>query len=166
MISSRTGDFYEVGIRYDKTQEDGQTKKVTEKYCFDALSFGEAEEKAIKEMQAYISGDYKLTSNSLANYHEIILTDNVNADRYFKVRVAFITIDEKTEKEKRRSVNYLVKGIGLHDALKNVDELFGRTMIDYVVTSVAETKIMDVFLHEQDKPKEQDNEHREEASVD
>ena len=67
MIKSQTGDFYEVGVRYDKTQEDGTSKKVTEKYAVDALSFGEAEASIVKEMEIYISGEYKLTSNSLAN---------------------------------------------------------------------------------------------------
>lgn len=152
MIKSHTADFYEVGIRYGKTQEDGTQKNVTEKYCIDALSFGEAEANAIEEMSAYISGDYKLTSNSLANYHEVVTTGAPNADRYYKVKATFITIDEKTEKEKRSNVNFLVQASSLRNAVDNFDTFMSSSMIDYTIVSVQETKILDVFFHEEQKP--------------
>lgn len=166
MISSKTGDFYEVGIRYGKTQEDGTQKNVTEKYCIDALSFGEAEANAIKEMSAYISGDYKLTSNALATYHEVVTTGAPNADRYYKVKVAFLYIDEKTGKEKRSNVNFLVQGSSLRNALDNFGEFMKPSMADHTVVSVQETKLMDVFFHEEQKLKEQEDEHREETATD
>ena len=64
---------------------------------------------------------------------------------WYKSKVAFITIDEKTDKEKRTNVYYLVEGISLESARKNIDEVMGSTMIDYVICSVSETKIEDVF---------------------
>ena len=54
-------------------------------------------------------------------------------------------IDEKTDKEKKTAVNYLVQGSSLENARKNIDEVMGGTMIDYVIAAVAETSIMDVF---------------------
>lgn len=168
MVSSRTSDFFEVGIRYLKTQEDGSQKNVTEKYVIDALSFGEAEASAIKEMSVYISGDYKLTSNVPANYHEVVTTDATNADKWYKVRCAFISIDEKTEKEKRSTVNYLVQASSLRNALDNFDSFMGGTMLDYEVVSVQATKLMDVFFHEDisDKSKEETNGDKSEESTD
>ena len=65
----------------------------------------------------------------------------------------FITIDEKTEKEKRSNVNYLVNAGTLNGAVKNIDEVMGGTMIDYVIASVAETALMDVFEFKSDKEK-------------
>ena len=147
MIKSQTGDFYEVGVRYDKTQEDGTSKKVTEKYAVDAVSFGEAEASIVKEMETYISGEYKLTSNSLANYHEVVITEADNADRYYKVRAAFITFDDKTERVKRSNTNFLVQASSLRNAIDNFDTFMGSTMIDYSIVSVQETKLMDIFFH-------------------
>lgn len=164
MIKSKTGDFYEVGVRYDKTQEDGSEKKVTEKYAIDAVSFGDAEASIIKEMETYISGEYKLTSNSLANYHEVVTTEAVNADKYYKVRAAFITIDEKSEKEKRTNVNFLVQAASLRNAIDNFDTFMGSSMADYTVVSVQETKLMDVFFHEEEN-NEADNEHGQEETA-
>lgn len=164
MIKSKTGDFYEVGVRYDKTQEDGSEKKVTEKYAIDAVSFGDAEASIIKEMEVYISGEYKLTSNSLANYHEVVTTEATNADKYYKVRAAFITIDEKSEKVKRTNVNFLVQAASLRNAIDNFYAFMGSSMADYTVVSVQETKLMDVFFHEKEN-KESDDEHGQEETA-
>lgn len=163
MITSRTSDYFEVGVRYAKTQEDGTEKNVTEKYVIDALSFAEAEASIIKEMETYISGDYRITSEVQASYHEVVLNDKLNADKYYKAKVAFITIDERTGKEKRSNVTYLVQAANLNNAIANIEEFFGNTMIDYSITSVTETKIMDVFFHEE---KNSNNENREETAAD
>ena len=55
-MRSRTAEWFECKIRYEKVQEDGLQKKVTEGYVVDALSFTEAEERIIEEMASYISG--------------------------------------------------------------------------------------------------------------
>ncbi len=164
MIKSKTGDFYEVGVRYNKTQEDGTSKKVTEKYAVDAVSFGEAEASIVKEMEVYISREYKLISNSLANYHEVLTTEADNADRYYKVRAAFITFDEKTEREKRSNMNFLVQASSLRNAIDNFDTFMGSTIIDYSVVSVQETKLMDIFFHVESYNKVA-NEHGEEETA-
>lgn len=65
--------------------------------------------------------------------------------RWYKSKLQFITIDEKTEKEKRSNVYYLVEGCSLESARSNIDEVMGGTMIDYSIASVSETPIMDVF---------------------
>lgn len=164
MIKSRTGDFYEVGVRYYKTQEDGTSKKVTEKYAVDAVSFGEAEASIVKEMETYISGEYKLTSNSLANYHEVVTTEADNADRYYKVRAAFIIFDDKTQREKRSNMNFLVQASSLRNAVDNFDTFMGSSMIDYSIVSVQENKLIDIFFHANSNNKIKD-EHGEEETA-
>ena len=137
-MRSRTSDWFETKIRYDKTVEDGSQKPVTEQYVVDALSFTEAENEVIEEMSVYISGDYKITNIKPAPYHEIFFSDKANDDKWYKAKLQFITLDEKTEKEKRSNVNYLVQAGNLPMAVK---------YIDYDIVSIAETQIMDVFEH-------------------
>lgn len=146
-MRSRTANWYEVVIRYDKTQEDGMTKKVNEYYVVDALTFGEAEETITKEMSMYISGVFEVKNITPASYHEIFFSDNDNDDRWFKTKLSFITIDEKTEKEKRTAVTYLVQASTLNTAMKNIEETMKGSMIDYVISNISETKFMDVFEH-------------------
>lgn len=131
--------------------EDGLQKKVTETYTTDALSFTEAEQRIMEEMSSYISGEFDIKDIKIAPYKEIFFSDEDSADRWYKAKLQFITIDEKTAKEKRSSVNYLVNAGTLNGAVKNIDEVMGGTMIDYVIASVAETQIMDVYEYGKDK---------------
>ena len=144
-MRSRTATWFECKIRYEKVMEDCMQKKVTEAYVVDALSFSEAEERIIEEMSAYISGEFTVTDIKKAPYGEIFFSDQEMADRWYKAKLQFITLDEKTEKEKRSNVNYLVQAGTLNGAVKNIDQVMGGTMINYVIASVAETTLMDVF---------------------
>lgn len=171
-MRSRTSTWFECKTRYEKTMEDGSQKKVTELYVVDALSFTEAEASIIEEMSSYISGEFEVKDIKKAAYGEIFFSDSPSADRWYKTKLQFITIDDKTEKEKKSNVNYLVHGSTLPGAVKSIDEVMGGTMIDYVIASIAETQIMDVFEHNQmlkkpevdDKPEyEQDGQKAEEA---
>lgn len=146
-MRSRTSSWFEIKVRYDKVMEDGQDKKVTEQYVVDALSFGEAEMCVNGEMSAYISGEFDIKSIVPASYGEIFFSDSGTDDRWYKAKLQFITLDEKSGREKRSSVYYLVQAGSLNGAVKNIDEAMGGTMADYVIASVNETQIMDVFEH-------------------
>lgn len=77
-----------------------------------------------------------------------------NADtRWYKAKLQFITIDEKTEKEKRSNVTYLVQACSLHNALDNIDTVMKGTMIDYVQANVGETQLIDVFEYQSNDEK-------------
>ena len=144
-MRSRTSNWFETTIRYDKTMEDGMQKKVSELYVVDALSFGEAEEAITREMSAYISGEFDVKNINPAAYGEVFFSDNANDDRWYKARVTFITIDEKTAVEKRTSANMLVQASDLKTAVANLEKGMAGTMGDWVLTSMAETPIIDVF---------------------
>ena len=144
-MRSRTANWFICKIRYEKTMEDGLQKKVTEQYVVDALSFSEAEARIMEEMSHYISGEFEVVEIDRCVFKEIFFSDAEMADKWYKSKLQFITIDEKTEKEKRSTVYYLVQGSSSENALNNIDEVMGGTMIDYVISSVSETKIEDVF---------------------
>ena len=144
-MRSKTSLWFETKVKYDKTMEDGQPKKVIESYVVEAMSFGEAEEKITEEMSAYISGEFDVKAITPTTYGEIFFSENTNDDRWYKTKLQFITIDEKTEKEKRSSVYYLVQAASLNGAVKNIEEVMGTTMNDYVIAAINETKIMDVI---------------------
>lgn len=149
-MRSRTAIWFECKIQYEKTMEDGLQKKVTESYTVDALSFTEAEKRIMEEMSSYISGEFTIKDIKIAPYKEIFFSDEEMADRWYKAKLQFITIDEKTEKEKRTAVN-LVQAGTLKGAVGNIDAVMGGTMIDYVIASVAETTLMDVFEYNKTK---------------
>ena len=137
--------WFETIVRCDRMMEDGQMKKVNETYVVDALSFGEAEENITREMSHYISGDFDIKNINPAPYSEIFFSDKETDDKYYRVKLSFITIDERTQKEKKSKVTYLVQANSLEQARKNTEEVMNGTMIDYEFASVTETKILDVF---------------------
>ena len=137
--------WFECKIRYEKIMEDGLPKKINDVYVVDALSFSEAEERIIEEMSSYISGEIEIVDVKIAPYREIFFADDNLADKWFKAKLSFITIDERTDKEKRTSMMYLVNAGNISSAINNIGEVMSGTMIDYVTTSISATKIMDVF---------------------
>lgn len=137
--------WFEVKVRYEKVMENGLQKKVTEPYLFDALSFTESEGKCVQELTPYISGEFTVSDIKRANYSEIFFSEEEAADRYFKCKLAFITLDEKSGAEKVTTTQILVQAADLRDAVKKLDENMKGTMADYQINSVAETAIIDVF---------------------
>ena len=138
-------EWFECKVRYEKTLENGLVKKVTEPYLVDALSFTEAEKRFIEEIKPFMSGDFQVTDIKRAKYAELFEADEEAADRWFKAKVAFITLDEKSGAEKRSNQNMLIQAADLRDAVKRLDKGMEGTMADYVIVSIAETPIMDIF---------------------
>ena len=149
-MRSRTAIWFEAKVRYDKTMEDGCLKKVTETYVIDALSFSEAEKRILEQMGSYVSGEIEVCGLKIAPYKEIFFADSNMDDKWYVAKLAFITIDEKTGKEKKTRVCYLVNAGNINAAVKNIEEQMAGTMIDYDTFNVSETQILDVFEY---KPK-------------
>ena len=137
--------WFECKVRYEKTMENGMNKKVTEPYLVDALSFTEAEARIIEEVSPYISGEFTIADIKRANYTELFFCEEESADRWFKCKLTFISLDEKSGAEKKTSSNVLVQAADLRDAVKKLDEGMKGSMMDYVISSMAETAIMDVY---------------------
>ena len=138
-------EWFECKVRYEKTLENGLIKKVTEPYLVDALSFTEAERRFIEEIEPFMSGEFQVTDIKRAKYAELFETDEDEADRWFKAKVAFITLDEKSGAEKRSHQNMLIQASDLRDAVKRLDKGMEGTMADYEIAAIGETPIMDVF---------------------
>ena len=143
--------WFECRIKYEKVMENGMNKNVTEPYLIDALSFTEAEARIIEEMTPYISGEFTVSDIKRAGYSELFFSEDANADRWFKCKLTFITLDEKSGSEKKTSTNVLVQASDLRDAVKKLDDGMRGSMADYLIASVAETAIMDVYPYEADK---------------
>ena len=142
--------WFLAGIRFDKTLEDGSQKRVTESYLVDALSFTEAEARITDEMQPLISGEFKVESLKRAKLSETFFG---KGDKYYKVKVSYITLDEQSGREKKTPAYMLVQASTIDDAKSRFAEGMKGTMADYVVESITETKVVDVFPYEGGKEK-------------
>lgn len=137
--------YFETGIRYDKTLENGVTKPVTELYIVNAVSFTECEKIITETMQPFISGDFEVVKESITRISEIVDQEDDTADRYYLVKYNFITIDERTAKEKKTAVLHLVHARDFDDAKKRAVTHMSDTMADWEIDCIKETKYIDVY---------------------
>ena len=137
--------WFECKIRYEKTMENGMVKKVNEPYLVDALSFTEAEARIIEEITPFVTGEFTVSDIKRANYSELFPSEEETADKWFKCKLIFIMLDEKSGAEKKSSTQVLVQAADLRDAVKKLDEGMKGTMADYQIGMVTETPIMDVY---------------------
>lgn len=137
--------WFETKVAYDKTTEDGSTQRVKESYVVNALTFTEAEARITANMQSYISGEFYVTEEKIAQYNDIVFSPSLNADKWYKSKVQLITIDEKTEKEKKTNCYFLVQASSLEEARETVERVMSSSMCDYTIAAIVETKIVDVF---------------------
>lgn len=135
--------WFETGIKYEKTAEEGKVVKVNEKYLVDALSFTEAEARINEEMKPFISGEFVVSTIRRARINEIFYKEN--ADRWYKSKVFFVSLDEEKGVEKRTPCTMYVQANNTAEAEVNLKEGMKGTMADYEVASIVETAILDVY---------------------
>ena len=137
--------LFEVGGRMERTLESGKLAKVVEQYVVDALSFTEAETRIISETGAY-GTDIEVLTMKRSRCTELI--GDGSKEKWFKAKVNYITIDEKTKKERKTPNYYFVNAETIADAKSTVDDFFRGTIIDYSIATLDETKVLDVFRHD------------------
>ncbi|KGN71699.1 DUF4494 domain-containing protein [Porphyromonas sp. COT-239 OH1446] len=140
--------WFECKVSYERQADDVGMKKVTETYLVDALSFTEAEERIIKEIQPFVSiGELEVVNIKRVKIAELLLNANEVEDRYFRARVNFITIDEKSGSEKRTTVTMIVKSASLPGAVSVLIDELEKQLGTYEIASVSDTQILDVFAY-------------------
>lgn len=132
-------------VRYNKTMQNGLIKTVNEQYLIDALSFTEAEARTIEELTPFLSGEFTIPQIVIPRINELFLTTDSDADRYYKVKVSFITIDEKSLIEKKTNSIILVQASDFKNAYDRFIEGMKGTMADYEIVSIVETQILDYY---------------------
>lgn len=136
--------WIEVRARYDKMLENGSIKKVVEPYLVDALSCTEAEARVTEELKPFLSGDFSVSNVGKTKIAEVFW--DPSGDRFYKVKVDFITLDEKAGAERRSASYILVQASSFKDAYDNFEEGMKGTMADYEIEQICETKIVDVYV--------------------
>lgn len=134
--------WFETKVRYDKTMENGAIKKVTEAYMVDALSFTEAEARISEEISHFTS-EFSVSAVKRTKIAEIFRERT--GDKWYLVKVAFITLDEKTAVEKKSISQILVAADSFKEAYDNFMEGMKGTMADFEINTIQETLIMDVY---------------------
>jgi len=141
--------WFECKVSYERQADSMGMKKVSESYLVDALSFTEAEERITKEVRPFVSvGELEVVNIRRARIAELFLSDEAEDDRYFRAKVNFITVDEKSGSEKKTSATMIVKSDSLPNAVTELKAQLDSQMASYEIAAVTDTQILDVFQYE------------------
>ena len=136
--------WFETKVKYYKTMLDtGAIKSVTEPYLVDALSFTEAEARITKEMEPFVSGELTVTAVRKVRFEDVLYHEG--GDRWYKVKINMITIDEKTGAEKRSASFSLVQASEFKLALDYFLEAMKSVLFDFEIVNITEMAYIDVF---------------------
>ena len=69
------------------------------------------------------------------------------ADKFYLAKVAFVTIDERSGKEKKTVSQWLIGGTDFNDAYETVLREFNKSMADCELVSLTESKIVEYYPH-------------------
>ena len=135
--------WFECRVSYDKVQENGAIRRITEAYLVEADNFTEAEDSITKAMQPYISGDFTVSAVRRRNYDNVLA--GTEGDYYYRVKLVIVTIDEKTAAEKKNNMFLLIQADDLPTALAEVNDYMRGSVEDWGFHTITETPIIDVF---------------------
>ena len=137
--------WFEVKIKYNKITEEGKEVKVSETYLIDATSFTEAESRITTSLKEMIQGDFYIVSIKKSNITELIESDDINDDKYFKAKIAIIDADQISGKIKRSNQYFLIAGADVDRALEYLKKTLSTYVVPTDIVSLGDSNIIDVF---------------------
>lgn len=142
-----TSSFYECKVRYERTNYDnGSVRKVTENYMVvHALSFTDVETIATSNLTPLTEGEIDILSMKSSTISDIYLSNKAEDDHFFKAKIVYITIDEKSLKEKKTSEYVLVQADSTEGEFKRLNKELGSIANVTLIASIVESNIVDVL---------------------
>ena len=144
-LRSRSDKFFLCKVAMPEMQENGVEKDVTKQYAINALDWAEAQMRITEYLTPYAKSGMTIKDIKPAKFSEIFFTDVDTDDAWYAAKLAYITIDERSGKEKRKMHTHLFQASSLDDASKVIGEAMGNTMIDYAKTEIKDSKIFEVI---------------------
>jgi len=143
--------WFECKAKYQKTDQNGKEKMVSEPYLVDAVSFTDAEKRINELLAPYITGEFKVTNIKIASFSELI--PNEACDRWFKCKVTFIGYNEEKGTETKTNTWMLVQANTIKQAYDFVENALKGTVSDYQIPSISESPLKDVFPYSEEAEK-------------
>jgi hypothetical protein len=135
--------WFECKVKYQKIDNDGRERPVTESYLLDAVSFTDAEARIIAQMQMLVRGEFTVTDIRKSKIAEVFPYES--GEWWYKAVINLVTIDEEAGKEKKLRTMYLIEADTILEALQRLDESLSFLIVPYTVSSIAVSLISDVF---------------------
>lgn len=139
--------WYEVSVIIERISENGMAANVKEKYLVDAMSFTEAEARITEKLSSF--GEFEIDSVVKRNM-EVVFADD-ESDKWYKCKLCFITLDERTGREKKTVQTVMIQAIDFSDAKKKAEDYMKGAVSEWDFTLIQETQILEAFALKEDK---------------
>ena len=130
--------WYQTKVRYERKNENGGVKKVTENYLIDALSFTEAEARVTEYLQTHIGNEFQVIGITIKGYEDVYTSDCENEDSWYSVKV---------KEEGVGDLLLLIESSSTSEAEKRAKEAIGRYVNGYEIKKVEKTTVEDVVFY-------------------
>lgn len=139
--------YIETKVTYDTVDNNGASKRASELLVVSADSFTEAEARIAKQFEPSMGGlsVVAVRKSNIAEVWPRAVGEVSAADRWYKAKLVFISIDERTMREKRAASHYLVQGVSVAEALDCINYHMRGTVADFEVVAIAESGITDIY---------------------
>lgn len=139
--------FYETKVSYTKEVGDGKLQSTKEVYLCRALNYADAETRMLEAVSVYSHDGLPECDIKKVKYVEVFTSDNPNADKFYKAKVIYTSLEGDGEqlKEKKVANLFLVQAWSVESALKALEKNLGGTASDYSIHTIAETLILDYY---------------------
>ncbi|GAB3331683.1 DUF4494 domain-containing protein [Marivirga atlantica] len=129
-------------VKYQKEDENGRLKSVTEPYLVDAVSFTEAETRIYEEMGERVRGEFMITGISKSKIIDVFNYEDI--DIWFKCKVVYY-VAEESGKEKKIVNQMIVTAHNVKEAYDRIYESLNNMLVSFQVPEVIESPIIEVF---------------------
>jgi hypothetical protein len=135
-------------VKYQKEEEDGRVKNLTEPYLVDAMSFTEAEARIYEKLGSVIRGDFQVTHISKTNIIDIFHYDDI--DIWHKCKITYTVADE-SGKEKNIRNFMLVSAKDVKQAYDRIYESLSNMLVSFRVPEIVESPIIEIFPYDEEE---------------
>ena len=129
-------------IRYRKEAENGKQLTINESYLLDCVSFTDAEARIYRELESIIK-DFTLTGVSPMKVADVFHYED--AETWFKCKVSYVSLDEKSGKEKKIQNLMLVTAENVKQAYERIEESLKTMLVPFDITDINTTNIVEIF---------------------
>lgn len=132
-------------VKYQKEDEQGRVKNVTEAYLTDSLSFTEAEARIYEEMGQRVMGEFIVTSIVKSKIVDVF--EYPGGDVFYQVKISYVVADADSGKEKKITNLMLVHAGDVREAYDRIHESLNNMLVTFAVPEIKESPVLEVFHH-------------------
>ncbi|MFT7161590.1 MAG: hypothetical protein ACI9GZ_002777 [Bacteroidia bacterium] len=135
--------WYACKVKHAVTTEDGRMKQVTDTFLVDGVSFTDAEKRIYEISERDVRGDFMITNIAKTNIAEVVNYED--SETWFKCKVAYVTLDEEAQKEKKINSYFLVGADNAKIAYERIEDNLSTMLVPIEIPSITQTAFIEVY---------------------